>query len=331
MLPHLCRDRCHPAPSSGAIDGYQGHSLRTLVLSDGSCREVDAMIKTILVPIGGGASDLAVLETARTIATPLGAHLEFLHVHLGAAAMAVHSSHLSYAIGAGVRRTLRMLDDASASRAAAAERKVAEFCAQAGIRMADAPCGTEAVTARWCSEEGDAQRRLLFHARHNDLIIMARATGFDGLPEDRLERLLLDCGRPLLIVPGGRPLSSLVTAMVCWKESATACRAVAAALPLLRIARRVTLVSVSKDNQSAAGALARLASQLLWHGVAAASEVVPLERRRTDAVLMAKARTLGADLLVMGGYGHGRTRAVLLGGCTQTVLEGAELPVLLMH
>jgi nucleotide-binding universal stress UspA family protein len=211
------------------------------------------MIKTILVPIGGGASDLAVLETARTIATPLGAHLEFLHVHLGAAAMAVHSSHLSYAIGAGVRRTLRMLDDASASRAAAAERKVAAFCAQAGIRMADAPCGTEAVTARWCSEEGDAQRRLLFHARHNDLIIMARATGFDGLPEDRLERLL------------------------------------------------------------------------------AVSEVVPLERRRTDAVLMAKARTLGADLLVMGGYGHGRTRAVLLGGCTQTVLEGAELPVLLMH
>lgn len=289
------------------------------------------MIKSILVPVGGGPGDQAVLETALTVAKPISAHLEFLHVRLSGAEAAVHTPHFGYAIGGAVRSGLRRLAEVADSRAAAAAHSVEQFCARAQIRMAEGSVGAGLVTARWHREEGDALAALLFHARRNDLAIMTRAKQPDGLPKHRLETLLLNCGRPLLLVPTGRPLSVLDTAIVCWDESAAASRAVSAALSLLCIARRVLLLTVSKDAGSANAALAGIAAYLARHGIATQSEVQAPERRATADVLLSAARRSGADLLVMGGYGHAHAREVLFGGCTQAVIEEASLPVVLMH
>jgi hypothetical protein len=79
-------------------------------------------------------------------------------------------------------------------------------------------------------EERDALRRILFHARHNDLVIMGRPRRSDGLPQTRLETLLLESGRPLLVASSAAPRSLLNTVMVCWKEEARAARAVSAGL-----------------------------------------------------------------------------------------------------
>lgn len=160
---------------------------------------------------------------------------------------------------------------------------------------------------------------------------MARAAKSDGLPADRLETLLLQCGRPLLIVPARHPLARLDTAMVCWKETPDAARAVSAAMPLLTQARHVTVVSVEEDRAPLPSALDAVVDLLAWHGIDADTRLLTGDGRSTIEVLFSSAQDQKADLMVMGGYGHGHTREALFGGCTQAVIEAADIPVLLVH
>ena len=137
------------------------------------------------------------------------------------------------------------------------------------------------------------------------------------------------CGRPLLIASPQLSAPLLGTVMVCWKETAEAARAVAAAMPLLVKAERVVLAGVEEHDPSLADGLADLARQLAWHGVSRGR--VHVVGCRPCEVLTATARSHQADLLVMGGYGHSRMREIVFGGFTQSVLELAEIPVFLMH
>ena len=178
---------------------------------------------------------------------------------------------------------------------------------------------------------GDADRRLIFCARHYDRVAAARPTGPNGLPPDLLERLLLGCGRPLLIAPAQLSDSFFGTVMVCWKETAEAARAVAAAMPLLAKADRVILASVEEDDPSLAHGLADLARHLAWHGISDEIELIPAAAGAAGEMLMARARSHRANLLVMGGYGHGRGREFVFGGFTRSVLESAEMPVFMMQ
>jgi nucleotide-binding universal stress UspA family protein len=288
-------------------------------------------MKTILVPVGGSATDTPVLETALTLARPLAAHLEFLHVRVGAAEAALYAPHIEFARGAALRNALDDLQSQGDRRATEAERHVREFCAHHGIDIVGSPSSSEHVTAGWRREQGNAPDRLMVYARHNDLVVIGRAAGPDGLPPDRLETLLMGCGRPLLLVPPRAPMVRLGTAMVCWKEAPEAARALAASLPLLAKATRVIVVGVDEGGGSPKASIDDLVGQLAWHGIAAEGHVVAGARQRADEALFATARKERADLLVMGGYGRWRVRETLFGGCTQAALASAELPILLAH
>jgi nucleotide-binding universal stress UspA family protein len=288
-------------------------------------------MKTILVPVGGGDADAMVLETALAVARPLSAHLEFLHVRVAAAEAVRHTPHADFARGAGLGNALDRLRTRAELRSATAEHNVRDFCARHGIEMVEAPCPAQSVTARWQRDEGEAVQRLLFHARHNDLVVMARPTGLDGLPPDRLESLLMGCGRPLLIAPAEASMRSLDTAMVCWKETRDAARAVSAAMPLLTKARRVVVVSVSEDGEAPSEVVRDVVRGLVWNGIAAEAHVLAREQGTTADTLFAAARTHAADLMVMGAYGHLHLREVLFGGCTQSAIETAQCAVFLVH
>jgi nucleotide-binding universal stress UspA family protein len=289
-------------------------------------------MKTILVPVGGSDADKTVFETALAVARPLSAHLELLHVHVTAPEAAVHTPHVEFARGAGLARALDTLGSKGLQRTVIAERNVRDFCAANSIEMAEAPHPAETVTARWRLDEGAPIERLLFHARHHDLVVMARSTQLDGLPPDRLETLLMGCGRPLLIAPTGAPMRALGTVMVCWKETRDSARAVSAAMPLLAKAQHVAVVSVNEDggggHAEAAGEVVRA---LAWNGIAAEAHVLEREGRSTADTLFAAGRSRGADLVVMGAYGHHYVREALFGGCTQSAIDAAECPVFLMH
>ena len=119
--------------------------------------------------------------------------------------------------------------------------------------------------------------------------------------------------------------------MVCWKETPDAARAVSAAMPILAKAERVVVAGESEAPNGAAEGVSAIIRELQWHGIAAGSCVCTLDGLSTAHRLVTVAEECGASLLVMGGYGHGRTREVLFGGCTQAALESAELPVFLLH
>jgi nucleotide-binding universal stress UspA family protein len=288
-------------------------------------------MKTILVPVGGSDADAVVLTAALAVARPLSAHLELVHVRVGAADAAVHTPHIEFARGAGLSCALDALATRGQQRSVQAERHARDFCDSNAIEMVETPSPARTVTARWRLDESEAMQRLLFHARHNDLIVMARPSGLDGLPPDRLESLLMACGRPLLIPAISAPMHALGIAMVCWKETRDAAQAVSAAMPLLAKARRVVVVSVREGSgERLSEPVDEVVRQLAWNGIAAETHVLERDGRSTSDTLFAAAGAHNADLMVMGAYGHHHLREVLFGGCTQSAIAGAHCPVFLM-
>jgi nucleotide-binding universal stress UspA family protein len=168
-------------------------------------------------------------------------------------------------------------------------------------------------------------------ARHCDLVVLGRAARADGLPRDLVELILVGSGRPILLAPP-RPVGRIAgTALVCWKETAEAARALAAALPLLVKSSRVIVLSVEEGEGTSLQHGVAVVRYLAWHGVGAEARWLPTDGRAIAEQIDAAAADYGADLMVMGGYGHGRMRELIFGGCTQRFLERAARPVLLMH
>jgi nucleotide-binding universal stress UspA family protein len=288
-------------------------------------------MKTILVPVGGSDTDHAVFETALIVARSVTAHLNFLHVRLHASSAGLHTPHMSYAVGASLRQALNDLEQQAHKRLSSATRNIQEFTNRHSIPMVDKPDLFNAVTMRWRVEEGEALPRLIAHARHNDLVVMARPAQSDGLPPDRLEAMLFQCGRPLLIVPNDRGATAFDTAVICWKETADAARALSVAMPLVRLAKRVIILTVREGRTPEPGAVEDLAEHLAWHGLSPELQILPRDGQSTVEVLFSTAQKLRADLMIMGGYGHSRAREIVFGGCTQAIIEAADIPVLLMH
>ena len=119
--------------------------------------------------------------------------------------------------------------------------------------------------------------------------------------------------------------------VVGWKPTREASRALAAALPFLRCAKEVVLLTVAEDqNDADPGEAARIAEGLAWHGIKVSLSVLAPGPQGAANTLIAAAAERRA-LLVIGGYGHNRLREWIFGGVTQHVLQTASVPVLMAH
>jgi nucleotide-binding universal stress UspA family protein len=288
-------------------------------------------MKTILVLTGGGEMDPVVFDTALVVAQPLGAHLEFLHIRLSPGQAAAFTPHVEFAQGAALRDALERLEAEATASSAAAALHCRQFCERRAIVIADSPSASEGVSATWHEERDDAIDRLMLRARHNDLVVLGRPSHANGLPPDLIELLAIGCGRPVLVAPPRMPHRVAGTVLVCWKENATTARALGAALPLLSRSKRVVIVGVEEAGERTPDGMRDLAAQLRWHGISAEHRWMPAARRTVAQQIEAAAADCAAELLVMGAYGHSRTREKIFGGCTQHFIDHAERPVLLMH
>lgn len=288
-------------------------------------------MKTILVPTSGGETDHAVFRTALCAARPLHAHLEFFHVRVGPGEAALYTPHVEFARGPAIGDAISRLQQEEAKRSTAASLHFRAFCEQIKIDVIEGPRKLDVVTASWREEENNALERITLRARHNELVVVGRATRPNGLPPDLLEQLLLVCGRPLLIAPAKAPRTLTGTVMVCWKETPEAARAVTAALPLLAKAKRVVFAAVVENGEPSLETLRDIARQMAWHGIRAKAHLVANTGRPAAEQLALTAAEHGADLMIMGGYGRSRARELIFGGCTQSVLGHADIPVFLLH
>ena len=198
--------------------------------------------------------------------------------------------------------------------------------------MREKPHDQSEVSASWCEEFGNSMSLIVGRARCSDLIIMGRKTHNNHLPDNLVERLILESGRPILLLPAQAAHSLYGTIMVCWKNCREAAHAVTAAMPLLRRAARVYIVSVSEnEDDEEIVAMDGVARQMRWHGIHAAPRCLRSEGRPIARILSSAANDYEADLMVMGGYSRSPFAEFIFGGCTDTFLRAADHPILLVH
>lgn len=175
------------------------------------------------------------------------------------------------------------------------------------------------------------------HGRVSDLVLLSQVdtTGNQGVELDFVDRVMMDVGRPVMVLPlKAKPVESFGTAIVGWNGRREAVRAVFDSLPLLRLARDVRIVWVDpqRDEQGASMiAGSELAEVLSRHGIKATAEPISGNGQEAGSALMTKVFDSGADLLVMGAYGHARIREFILGGATREALKNMTVPVVFSH
>jgi nucleotide-binding universal stress UspA family protein len=146
-----------------------------------------------------------------------------------------------------------------------------------------------------------------------------------------LESALFESGRPVLIAPPSSPRSLASNVLVAWNCSTEQARTMADAMPILRLAERITIATV--EGATVAGPSGeQMARNLKINGIAAEPITLkPSGKRNAGEILLAKAEELGCDLIIKGAYTQSRLRQMIFGGTTRHILANARLPVLMAH
>ncbi|MFN3867674.1 MAG: universal stress protein [Hyphomicrobiaceae bacterium] len=195
------------------------------------------------------------------------------------------------------------------------------------------------LVAEWVSEKTpypDLAQFVMQRGRCCDLIVASQSDAtWDMAPVlDFPERLAIESGRPVMIVPSAGRFDAVGRVVaVAWNGSRESARAAVDAQPLLRASDAVAIIvvgAVPSDERMMQGAR-ELAASLVRYGIKVSVNEVARDRFGIGEALLEGAASVGADLLVMGGYGHSRFRELIFGGATRYVLHNLSMPVLLSH
>ena len=173
-------------------------------------------------------------------------------------------------------------------------------------------------------------------ARFADVVVAGIPYGEGRGPEAEavVEAALFEGQVPVMIVPDGYTTPTVASrVVVAWNQSAEAMNAIRKALPQLKAAETVDITIIDPpahgpERSDPGGALSQM---LARHGVHAEVSVLAKTLPRVSDVLNRHVRDSKADMVVMGAYGHSRFREAILGGATRSMLEKAEVPVLMAH
>lgn len=171
-------------------------------------------------------------------------------------------------------------------------------------------------------------------ARFSDLVVTVApyADGRSPAMAQVVEATLFATDVPVLIVPGKLP-RQFARAVVAWNDSPEALAAARSALPLLREAKTVEIVTIGRPSRWAerSDGAERLRRMLARHRVEAGVVTLDKTREGVSEILHRHLAESGANLLVMGAYGRSRLREAIMGGATRDTLEQAAIPVLMAH
>ena len=173
-------------------------------------------------------------------------------------------------------------------------------------------------------------------ARSVDLVITGQVPSNQfAIAEDMPAQLIFGSGRPVLVLPHSGHFEGVGNnVLIAWNESREAARAAFDALPLIRHGGRVRVLSVNPHERHDDEPLApgeELALALARHGLNCEATVSITDELSPGEELLSRAADFGADLLVMGCYGHSRLREVIFGGVTRRILASMTVPVLMSH
>lgn len=272
------------------------------------------MYKTIFTYLPSAPSAALLTEVAAYLADKCGAHLIGAH----------NSARLS--IYGGIPSDyLAQYNQRQRDEAAAIEKSFEQVAAGRN------------VAHEWRHKamiDTEAFNDIVSQARTADLIVAGGKGQEDPLGEwyDLPVRLVLETGRPVLLIPADGKFTSIgARVTVAWNHTRESARAAFDALPLLKMASSVRVLAVNSTEAGATSPSEDLAATLARHGVNAVASVATSTARSDGEELLANLATDGSDLLVMGCYGHSRLREMVLGGATRKVLATMKMPVLMSH
>ncbi len=281
----------------------------------------------ILVPIRGDGQGERVLAHALALGRRVGAHIRAVHCRARPEDMIPYGVVVPGALRAQIKAQAAGLAD---EEEAHLKGLFQEMMGGAGVEVIglEATPPRDRVSASWLEAEGkqvDVVRRL---GRLADVTAVAKPDRDRNLGLNTLRAAIFGTGRPVLLCPGAAPESLGARVAIAWNGSLEVSRTMALALPLVDRASEVTVLDGAPEGAAADGAA--LLRYLADRGVTA-------ERRpiaggdHPGRALLAAAEAAGADLLVMGAYGHSQELEAVLGGATQEVVDRATLPILFAH
>lgn len=279
------------------------------------------MLKNWLVFADRGAESQARLDCAAAMAEDWGGHLTCVAIR------AHPSFNLTYESVAASQKYFEEVKEAHADAAALAEAVKA--------RLAERD---QSADVRWgCDAVGGLPEIAAIHGYYCDLALVAQP-GEDALAAMHsavLEGILFSSGRPAVMIPhgwGGRRFGERI--VVAWTPAREAARALHDAMALLRGAASVSVAIVDPtigERSYGEEPGADIAAALARSGVNVTVDRLASGGGGVAATLRGHAKAHGADLIVMGGYGHSRLRQAIFGGVTRDMIAASTVPVLLSH
>jgi nucleotide-binding universal stress UspA family protein len=272
-------------------------------------------IKDVMVRLDGTSGDDARLAAANQIAEIFDSHITGLFFN-------VLSSRIPDGLDGVDAKRLRAAKEAGDAPETMVFQRLTRLQQPTNLRRFDVASDT------------DIPDTALPVARTGDAFVALRPNGRASEPGELIENLLYGTGRHLFLVPDDwKGLTPLDNAIVAWNGSRESARALAEALPYLHQASKVGVLVVEGEHQTDTDALKGndAVLHLRHHGIGAVKYRAVGEEDETADVLIAECRALGANLLVMGSYGHSRLHELLPGSTTSRILRRSPIPLLIAH
>jgi nucleotide-binding universal stress UspA family protein len=280
-------------------------------------------MKTILVPTEQSSTMVSALDTALLLARKFDSCIEGFPLRPAVADLVAMDPD------SGLTMVAVKENDAEMVRQAEALFHTFMKNNQVTQRSSDGPAS---VSWSWLADAPSGHDFVGSYGRVFDMIVLARPGDEWQSPSMiTLESALFESGRPVLIAPPASPRTLATNVLVAWNNSTEQARTMADAMPLLRLAERITILTV--EGATVAGPSGeQMARSLKMNGLAADTMTLkPVGKRSAGETILAKADELGCDLIVKGAYTQSRLRQMIFGGTTRHILANAKLPVLMAH
>jgi nucleotide-binding universal stress UspA family protein len=275
---------------------------------------------TILVPIEQHDLMNATLETALVLGRKFNSYIE------GFALRPVVAPVMAMDIGGAF--PLAELQENDTKMATEAKALFDAFMHKNGVTPGDPKGG---VGCGWLDGAPDGDQFVGSYGRVFDVTVLGRPGESAQSPRlSTYEACLFESGRPILLAPPNPPATMGENVLIAWNHSTEQARTNAFALPLLRGAKKVTILTV--EGGSVVGPTGeQVKRHLHLNGIAADTTTINPGNRNSGEVILSQAEQLGCDLIVKGAYTQSRLRQMIFGGATRHILAHTKLPVLMSH
>jgi len=282
-------------------------------------------MKAILTPFEESDVMPSVLTAALLTARRFGSYIEGVYVQPALPAIASADG-----FGVVTPAFVEKYEQEDRARIRHAEQFFNDFMKERGVSAREPESPSDQPSAVW-QNVGPAEDYVGHRGRLFDLVVVGRPVhGATAPTMYTLEAALFESGRPILIAPPTAPEAIGETVVIAWNGSTETARTIAFAMPFLRQAGKVVVLSV--DDAMVPGPTgAEVARYLRRNGVAADVRDAAAGKRTAGEAMLDEAAAAGADMLVKGAYTHSRLRQMIFGGATSHILSHAEIPVFMAH